>query len=471
MKHKIFGRNGSASIFLCIILSAVILTECVLYSAARMRGAEADIARCMRLQISQILCNYNAQLLENYGLYGIDDASVNTQVFEACFSGQDDFVLDAKPCGLLTTQDLRMGITDYMQIRMPAIASAEILSRFKGVFSEIRESTVFNKAKSLESSAWLGYVKDFLNQKDKWSNVISSVLSAAEVIDITGKLGDLEEFASSLQQEMTRSTTLYLQGDSTGDLSESVLNPDSLSAIMGCVDSYMNFELPKIADDLMINEYAAASFDSKIEYVNNGDSQAPEANLLGVPFSDIHGNNRGDLEYLLTGIDNETVSYSAAKILIYDMRIIVNFGTYLVDSEKMKKAKEIAEMLSAGITLLSAGTVTIDPESLQFIVLYVWALGQGFVDLVKLTGGESVVLFDHSALAEHALLEDALLTDYRDYLGLFLLAVPVEWKLSRILTLLKKDCGGELYKGVSLSIDYRGSSFMMEDTYDAYASK
>ena len=161
------------------------------------------------------------------------------------------------------------------------------------------------------------------------------------------------------------------------------------------------------------------------------------------------------------------VSFNAAKILIYDMRIIVNLGTYLVDSEKMKKAKEIAEILSTGISLVSAGTVTIDPEALQFVVLYVWALGQGFADLVKLTGGESIVLFDHSALAEHTILVDALLTDYRDYLVLFLLTVPVDWKLSRILTIIKKDCGGELYKGVSLSMDYRGNSFMMEDTYDA----
>jgi len=469
VKHNFFRKNGSAGIFLCIILSAVILTECVLYSGARMRGTEADAARSMRLQISQILCNYNEQLLGNYGLYGLNEASVNTQVFEACFSGNEGFVIDAAPCGLITTDDLRMGITDYMQVRMPAIASAEILTRFKGVFSEIMDSTSFNKAKSLESSAWLGYVKDFLNQKDKWSNVISSVLSAAEVIDVTGKLGELEEFASTLQEEMARATTLYLQGDSAASLSESFLNPDYLSTIMGYADSYMNIELPEIADDLMINEYAAASFDSEIEYIKDGDNKTPEANLLGIPFSDIHGDNRGDLEYILTGIDNGILSYSTAKILIYDVRIIVNLGTYLVDSEKMKKAKEIAEILSTGISLVSAGTVTIDPEALQFIVLYVWALGQGFADLVKLTGGESIVLFDHSALAEHSILENSLLTDYRDYLGLFLLAVPVEWKLSRILTLLKKDCGGELYKGVSLSLDYRGNSFMMEDTYDAYA--
>jgi len=194
--------------------------------------------------------------------------------------------------------------------------------------------------------------------------VISSVLSAAEVIDISGKLSELEEFSSLIQQEMARDTTLYLQGQPSTDISEDIINPDNLSKIMSYADSYMNFKLPDIVDALMINEYAAASFDSEIEYVNDGDAKQKETNFLGVPFSDIHGNNRADLEYILTGIDNELVSFNAAKILIYDMRIIVNLGTYLVDSEKMKKAKEIAEILSTGISLVSAGTVTIDPEAL-----------------------------------------------------------------------------------------------------------
>jgi len=100
----------------------------------------------------------------------------------------------------------------------------------------------------------------------------------------------------------------------------------------------------------------------------------------------------------------------------------------------------------------------------------VWALKQGFQDVLKLIGGESVILFDHSALDDQEVLKGALMTDYRDYMRVLLLAVPEEWKLSRILTLLKKDCANELYKGVCLSVDYRGSLFRMEDSYDAYSA-
>ena len=469
-KHHIFGRNGSASIFLCIILSAVVLTEGILYYAARVRAYEADLQRCMRLQISQTLCNYNKALLEKYGLYGIDSSAVSTAVFDSCFSGSKDAVLTAVPYGLLTTADLNTGISDYMKTRMPAIASGEVLKRLKGVLKEITDSSIFQKVQGSKSSEWLSYVKSFLAQKDKWSGVINSVVSVAEAVDFTGKVKELEEFSSSFQQVLQRNTTLYLQGGTADSGSQDILDPDNLSLIMGYADDYMDLELPDIIDDVLVTEYAVSFFDSGIISEKDGETDTPEKNLLGVPFTDVHGGNRTDLEYILTGIDNETASFGAAKILVYDMRIIANFGAYLVDSEKMTKAKEIAEILSTAISVASAGTVSIDPEILQFAVLYVWALGQGYSDLVKLIGGESVALFDHSALSDYEVLQDALSTDYRDYIRFFLMAVPAQWKLSRILTVLNKDCGNDLYTGIHLSVDYRGSRFIMEDMYDAYAS-
>ena len=468
-RNNFFCRGGGASVFLCIILSAVVLTEGTLYFAARIRGAEADLHRCLRLQISQILSSYNESLLEKYGLYGIDSSSVNTQVFDTCFTGRGDALLEAKPLGLMTEADLRKGIPDYMQIRMPSIVSGEILSRFKSVLGEITDSKIFQKAKNQETSEWLGYIKDFLGQKDKWSDVISSVVSAVEVVDVSGKMKDFTDFASSFKNAMNRSTTLYLQGDDTPAQANDILNPDNLSNIIGYVDGYMNLDMPSIADDIMINEYAVSFFDSMIEYTKEDEDKVPESNLLGVAYTDIHGNNRADLEYILTGIDNELLSFGAAKILIYDMRIVINFASYLVDKEKMDKAKEIAQILSAAIEVVSVGTVVVKAEILQFAVLYVWALGQGFADMTKLIAGESVSLFDHSALSDQKILEDAISTEYRDYLGIMLLAVPVEWKLSRILTILKKDCGNELYTGVILSGSFRGSQFVMEDAYDAYS--
>ena len=469
-KHSLLGRNGGASVFLCIILSAVILTEGTLYFASRLRGYEADLMRSMRLQMSQILGNYNESLLNNYGLYGLDESSVSTTIFSGCFSGGDLAVLTATPYSPITTDNLQEGISDFMQIRMPALASKELLTRFKGAYSEIINCDLFKKAQNSKSSQWLIYLKAFLAQKDKWGDAIKKVVDTVELIDITGKTKELEEFAAGFQQTLQRNSTLFLQGDSSGVLSDDILSPDNMSKILSVADNYLNFDMPGIVDSYMINEYALSFFDSKIENEKNGETETPESNVLGIPYSDVHGANRADLEYLLTGLDNEVASFAVAKMLVFDVRIISNFAAYLIDSEKMSKAKEIAEILSAAITLVSAGTVSVDPEILQFVVLYVWAMGQGFADLVKLLSGESIELFDISALKNKDMLKAAIQTEYRDYVGLFLAAVPQEWKLSRMLTIFKKDCSSQLYAGASLSAKFRGSEFLMEDTYDAYAS-
>lgn len=470
-RHRFFRRGGGASIFLCIILSAVILTEGVLYFAARVRGYEAELSRCMRLQISQILCSYNEDLLENYGLYGLDSSSVNTQIFDACFTGKDEVQMAVVPLGIMTASDLQSGISDYMRIRMPAVTSGEIISRFKSICTEIEGCDLFKKAAGAKSSAWLGYVKDFLGQKEKWSGIIDSVVSAASVIDTSGRLKDLEEFSKSFQKTLQKSATLSLQGESGSGIYKEILDPDSLSDVMEYVDKYMDYDLPDIADSLLINEYAVSFFDSKIESIKDGEEESPEANLLGIPYSTIHSTNTTDLEYILTGIENEYFSFGAAKILICNMRTIVNFGTYLVDSEKMNKAREISEVLSTAIAAASVGTIYVDPQVLQFVVLYVWALGQAFADVIKLINGESIPIFDHSALSDNPLLEEVLMTDYRDCVGIFLVAVPMDWKLSRILKILNRDCGCQLYTGVCLSAQYRGSQFLMEDKYDAYMSE
>lgn len=464
-----FSKNGGAGIFLCILLSAVILTEGVLYNAARIRGAEAELQRCMRQQISQILCGYKIPLLENYGLYGLGSSSIETQIFQTCFSECDSAAITANAFGPMTKDDLRRGIPDYMQIRMPAIASKEVLSRFSGVCAKIKESDLFKNAGGAKSSQWLGYLKNFLAQKDKWSGVIQSVVSAVETVDITGKVKEIEEFSKTFEKTLERSSTLLLEGDAGSSLSDNILTPDNLSRAMGYLDTYMDYDMPEIAENFMINQYAASFFDSKVLYIRDGDTKVPEANLLGVPFSDVHGANRADLEYLLTGISDETASFALAKLIISDTRTIINFGSYLTDKNKMSKAKEIAEILSAAIFTCSAGTVSIDPEILRFAILYLWAIGQGIIDLSNLIDGKKVPLFEHSALSDQEIIKDALMTDYRDYLGLYLLAVPVDWKLSRILTLLRKDCGEDIYTGVSLSVKYRGNTFVMEDSYDAYS--
>lgn len=465
MKFKRNGARGSAAIFLCIILSALILSESILFAAALQRGIEANLQRCMRLQLSQILSNYNKPLLEHYGLYGLNTASLDSKVFSTCFPDAESVSLDASLAAVMTVDELKTAISDYMRVRMPALASNAILSRLKSVCSEIRGSDIFKIASCSDSSAWLSYLKDILAQKSRWSDVIGQAAAFLGSADFTGTLAEFTEFCSTVQQTAERRATLFLQGDAD---SEEVLNTENLSGILGILDSYVSCDMPDAADALMVQAYAVSFFDSKVESVSAEGTSGPEKNVLGIPYSDIHATNKADLEYILTGVEEESISFCMVKILIVDARTAINFGTFLLDQQKMAKAKEIAEILSAVIAVISAGTVDVDPQVLEYVVLYAWALEQAITEMASLVSGESIQLFTNSAMPDNEILDASLATDYRDYAGLFLMAVPVDWKLSRILAVLERDTGGEVFTGVRLHARYNGCQFRMEDTYDAY---
>lgn len=457
------GRRGGASVFLCIILSAVILSESVLYFGARKRGLESDLLRCMRLQSGQILAEYDKFLLECYGLYSVDSEDINTNIIMACFP-DNAASPQAVPIRPMTSEDLKAAVCDYMKVRLPASAAAGILEILQEIFGQVSESGIFEKNSQSGSSRWVPILTGILENKDKWGEVIATALSLLKAVDAEGALADIEEFADSLRQTAERKSALFVQGDP--DVKE--LNPEGLAGVSGILEHYLNPELPDAVDSLLVNAYAASFFDSMLSMTGEGESRQAEVNLLGIPYETVHKDNHGDLEYILTGIDNEILSFSAVKMLIADVRILVNIASGLADEQKMSKAEEIAGVLSAAIAAVSAGAVVVDPEILQYLVLYVWSAGQAYIETLSLVAGKSIPLIEHSAIKDNDVLKRLLMTEYRDYVCFFLLAVPEEWKLSRMLEVLKRDSSGEIFTGISISVDYRGNRFLLEDTYDAY---
>ncbi len=467
MRRDFRSRSGSASIFLCIVLSAVILTESILFAAALERQAEADIMRCMRMQAEIALCRYNEPLLKYYGLYGIGSSLGDTDVFADCFDGTAAAV-DMSGVNEMTAPSLKEAISDYMKVRAPSIVSADMLSRLKGVLKEIYSSDFFKTMGESKGAGWIGYLNDILSNSDKWGSVISQAIAAAKMADFTGTLNRFEAFCQTYIDTVKRKATLFAQGDAKPAL---LLDTDRLSDMMNTLDSFMDTDLPDAADNLLVNEYAVSFMDSCVTEISDGDRSEPESNILGIPYNSIHKSGNTDLEYVLTGIDNGILSQAAVRKLILDTRTVVNFAAFLVDNEKMERAKEIGTVLSGAILAVSLGTVDISPEILQYVVILVWAEGQGVTDMYDLTSGKDVPLLNHSAIDDEEIVRDLIMTDYRDYIRVYLLIVPTEWKLTRILSVLKRDSGGSIYTGIMIRVEYMNRSYQMEESYDAYAAE
>ncbi len=456
------------TIFLCIILTAVILVQSIFYFGARFRENQADIRRCLRLQTQQILASYNEELLNQYGLYAFDSTAKNDEVFMACLNDSCDATVGAYDTCLLDENQLATGICNYMEVREAGIVTGDIISKARSVMSEIEGNDIYIAGTDGETQEWIADLSDYLNGGDVWDTVIEVISVATDYAECSGYFDDLFSFAEDYREIFERGTSLYLQGESSGSVADSLLDTKMMENTLNTIDSYMGQDSSTLMEYLLVNQYAVCCFDSKLQTTNEGNSSIPEANYLGVPFSELHSTNQCDLEYILTGLDSDTASCGVVYAGIYSLRLAVNFLSLLSDKEKMEIANGIATVISTIIFIVSEGGIYVDPKVIEFIVAGVWAAGQAMLEVNALENGESISFIDSSVITDNPILDEVLQTSYRDYVGLFLLFIPEETKLERMLAVINRDYGEDLSTSVGITSNYLSKVYYLEEGYDLY---
>ncbi|MGI6333675.1 MAG: hypothetical protein ACOX1A_03510 [Saccharofermentanales bacterium] len=79
---RCLSKRGGISVFLCLVLSAVILFVGTLAQAAQIRAAEHAVVRGLDALISSTLANYERKLLE-LGLFAFSADGVDSDVFSS----------------------------------------------------------------------------------------------------------------------------------------------------------------------------------------------------------------------------------------------------------------------------------------------------------------------------------------------------------------------------------------------------
>ena len=90
MRKKLFGRHGSITIFLCMILSAIIVLESIFISGAYRRKREVILTEAVNHQAEQIMSQFNKDYLDWYGIYALDSIEAGSSVFETMTSGMEE---------------------------------------------------------------------------------------------------------------------------------------------------------------------------------------------------------------------------------------------------------------------------------------------------------------------------------------------------------------------------------------------
>lgn len=453
-------------LFLCIIMSAVILSQSILYRGVMLRSDEVELTRAAHLQAENILSGYNRVLLKHYGVYCYEESVLNRLIFDTCCRVDQIETFEVSAGRRLSSDDLGKIINDYMKTRFPAMMGNELLTRIGSALGNTRDSDLIKKAEKSGSGILKSYMKEYLSSTDNWASIFDNIENFIDLVDYDNKLADFKDFIDDLKETMKRVGTLKLQ-DGKGAIKLDFFDPDSIAQLFGVLSCSIDSDAPDFLSYLYINKYAASLFDSVLESVKSGTITARESNIFGTSFIDINGENKADIEHLLTGKQGSN-AVNISKTLVFSARALLNLGAFLLDEDKLSKSEGVADIVAVCVAALSSGTIVIDPSVIKYLVIVTWALQQSITDLNVLMKGGEVTVINHSSLNDKDGVKASMSTSYRDYLEIFLLFVPRDLLLKRMIDIFERYSTGGLYVSVYTTARYKGREFMREECYDSY---
>ncbi|HOO61179.1 MAG TPA: DUF5702 domain-containing protein [Bacillota bacterium] len=456
-------KKGGIMLFLCIILSLVVLVNCIFIGGAYYRKQEVICETAVSHQLEHILANFDRDISSNYGIYTIGDYDATAVVFHAMTEDLEGTQISLSVSRELETDSLQKAISEYIRFRVPAVAADRILEVFDISFEGILGVSSFQ---SSNRDLWVKAISSFISAKEAWETVLSTAEAIINIIDYENKLDSFLSFIHQIEAAFNQNASRTLQWGDTS-LFASIFDPSTVTRLSDFMNAIMEADMGEIGDYFFIREYALTQFDSRVLGSFDGEAFSLESNLSGTTFVEIHDENHSDLEYLAFGFEEDTLNILASSSMLLVFRLFLNIGAFLLDAEKMEEALGIAEVLSALITLVSVGTVPIPPETLQYAVIYVWAYAQAIEESLLLQNGGEVPVVSNGAVDE--LISQYGMTTYKDYFRPLLGIIPKEILLERMLRVLERDAGHPLYTEIIATYTIHGRTFEMRRRFEVYA--
>lgn len=209
-------RRGAITVFICIVLSAVFLVIGTFSDGARLRLAQSQVQRAGKSALSSLLANYNNELKDEYGLFGVYlDGDTLQETFEEYFSknlgiNEDgksmyDFSIDntliEQPYSLENRNIFENQIMEFMKYRAPYELASELIGKVNGIKNISSGSKIFgHKMQTDKQAAEIGKIQLSLENVTRRINgsEISAQLSTY-TDEFTKQNEELDEKIKSLQ--------------------------------------------------------------------------------------------------------------------------------------------------------------------------------------------------------------------------------------------------------------------------------
>ncbi|MDI9498009.1 MAG: hypothetical protein QM270_05925 [Bacillota bacterium] len=464
---------GSISLFLALVLLALIACEWLFIRGSRQRDDELRVRALLAHEADRQLAAYDSKLFENYGLLAVSETKLPSLPGPwaaremAALGGR--FTLERELSDPLSDPEvLGAQIRDYMEPLYPELLRGSLITDLLTVFRGLKDF------RSLGTEA----VSDFAGLGDFAALMSSDVIQSlwlrirdwglrflnrdAEPTD-TSAAPDMDGEEQDTTVVLTESETaeasdllsriFSLQGHS-GTIAELGVDPEacggsSFADVAALLEN--SLELIGGAGELVPGRLLLAGYGlnmfSHWPHIHGAKDYPVERSLRGKKLRSLELENRLEVEHLAFGIENQAAARVISFASVLTVRLALNASSHLLSPSQMAKHGRRARLLSLAILIASAGEVYLDPELLRYVVLLVEAQLEALVDTEKLVRGQAVKLLPYQN-------RFGIDTHYSDYLYLFLLAVPENFLLERIARRIETNLGRSFHTAMSLSLGW-----------------
>ena len=442
-------KRGASSLFLAVIMSALILVECTFVAFVWNLDYALSVNEALKTQVDTILCDYNRQLFDVYGIYAFTLDEVDDECFCKALemnglTSQSTLVVTA--ADEFTTEDLKTAINSYYWYRGTGISFKGLVEGYAEMLRQTDESGILNKVGEYMQSPAAGYVSDMIKGSEDASQWIGKAGEALNLDEILEQAADLDDIRADYKD-----TVKDIELDIDIDIDDWEALLDTLSFLESTMDNLTDMSDP-VMTKMNVSHYCAYNFDCC--FAPDGD-----ASITGTEFSSIHGDKQVDAEYIITGLEDYPAIFKVEYLMV-QVLIVSNMLKDYANEEFRNTMEVLGQIISTIISAVSEGTVNIDYRIIAAGLTYICASFQSIKDFYQVIKGQRAVIFEYEG-------EKMVTFSYRDFLYLFALCTPVEELLERSHAVLERDYG-ELYKGITLEADFRGDSYSVTKSYQLY---
>ncbi len=453
------SKKGSSSIFIALILAALIFVEGIYLAAIIDANRRITINRALRLQVEQILASYNEQLFLEYGIYGFFEEDINQDIFrrvieESGYTYGGDIIIEGYKT--INTGCLERAISTYYSYRTIGIVFKD-LSPFIGYIKEQLDNYGFsNKISSFKQAGG----NKVLNLISKGAKNLTDILESDEIQELIsisdadlGLISDLFE-----SYELIKDCELEFDKD---------FSPEDMfsMSIYNDITSLYNNASDVIKDDfffLCLAHYAVNNFEGVVKEYEEDGEMVPAHNLRGTPFRDLNDEECLDLEYIVSGARGSLgVIYVGTMISV--ILILSEFVNILLDEELIEIIDEVSEIISDVLAVLLDG-VKIPPFVIKLVIIMYMSIALMIKDIVKIYQGKTVKVLKIKKAPSPIC--DGIALNYKDFAFFYALIGGAAEK-SRMLSVLDEKYGPIITK-IDLGAEYDSDIYHSKAGYDLY---